>query len=319
MIIDFHSHLWGRGFIPPAFFSHSAKQWAEKAPDRKPDMIMPKLLEGIVDEDGKLYLETMDRAGVDISVLNIVDFGLYWCGEEPEVPVEEQIEFYGEMTKKYSDRFYFFAFSDPRRKNCLELLERAVKEHGCIGCGEISMQGVAVADEIMQPLFRKCLDLDLPVFIHTRVGHGTEFTGEDLTRNNTGHPFHIKALQVAYPDLIIILGHAGYDLWWEEACRIARGHPNCYLELSDWYLELSDPGNLITKLACMRDMVGADHVIFGSDQVSGERFCGDRAILPDWVDFFKNLPGEAEKFGYQFTKEDVELILEGNARRILKL
>jgi predicted TIM-barrel fold metal-dependent hydrolase len=319
MIIDFHSHLWDRGFLAPGFYRDTAEKWAEKAPDRTPDMIMPKLLEGIVDEDGKLYIETMDRAGVDISIINMTDMGFYWCGEDPEVPMEKQLEFYGELLKKHPDRFHFFAFFDPRRENCLELLERAAKEYACVGCGEISMKGVSVADGIMQPLFKKCLELDLPVFIHIRTGHGTEFTDEDLTHNNTGHPFHIRALQAAYPDLVIILGHAGYDLWWEEACRIARGSPNCYLELSDWYLELSDPKNLIVKVACMRDMVGADHILFGSDQVSGNRFCGDRAILPDWVSFFKKLPEEAKKIGYQFTKEEVELILGGNAKRILKL
>ncbi len=214
---------------------------------------------------------------------------------------------------------YFFAFFDPRRKNSLELLEKAAKEYGCIGCGEISVTGFSMTDEIIQPVFKRCEELNLPVFIHTRAGHGTELKGEDLTRNNTAHPSHIKALQAAYPDLVIILGHAGYHLWWEEACRIARGNPNCYLELSDWYLELSDPGNLIPKLACMRDMVGADHVLFGSDQVSGNRFCGERSVLPKWVRFMKNLPEEANKYGYQFTKVEVELILGGNAQRILKL
>jgi len=56
MIIDFHAHLYGKRFIPEAFFSESAKKWAEKADDRTPEMIMPKLLDGFVDEDGELYL-----------------------------------------------------------------------------------------------------------------------------------------------------------------------------------------------------------------------------------------------------------------------
>jgi len=319
MIVDAHAHLWGKGFIPPAFYKETAEKWAAKSPGRTPEMIMPKLLDGVVDQDGKLYIETMDRAGVDVTVINMSDFGYHWCGVEPEVSQEKQVEFYGELTKRYPNRFCFFAFFDPRRKNCLDLLEKAVKEHGCKGCGEITMNGVSVADEIMQPLFKKCSELELPVFIHVRTGHGTEFTDEDLTYNNPGHPFHMRALQAAYPDLVIIFGHSGYDLWWEEACRTARGNPNCYLELSDWYLELSDPKNLIVKLACMRDMVGADHILFGSDQISGDRFCGDRAILYDWVDFFRNLPEEAKKIGYQFTRGEVELILGGNAGRILKI
>jgi predicted TIM-barrel fold metal-dependent hydrolase len=261
----------------------------------------------------------MDRAGVDATVINMSDFGVHWCGEEPEVPLEEQLEFYADLTNKYPGRLYFFAFFDPRRKNCLELMDLAAKKYGCLGCGEITMEGVSVADPMMQPLFKKLSDLGLPAFIHVRTGHGTDITAENLSYDNTGHPFHIRALQAAYPDLVILLGHSGYDIWWEEACRIARGNPNCYLELSDWYFEISDPKNLIVKLACMRDMVGADHILFGSDQISGNRHSGDRAILPAWVDFFRTLPEEANKIGYHITQGDVELILGGNAKRLLRL
>jgi len=319
MIVDFHAHIWGKGFIPPAFYVETARKWAEKAPDRTPEMIMPKLLEGVIDEDGKLFIENMDRAGVDVSIINMTDFGVHWCGEEPQVPLEKQIEFYGEMHRRFSDRLYFFAFFDPRRKNCTDLLERAVKDWGFIGCGELSPTGFYVSDEIAQPLFRKCCDLGIPVFVHIRAGHGTEMKGENLTVKNSAHPFHIKTLQMKYPDLVIIFGHAGYDLWWEETCRIARGYPNCYLDLSDWDLELSGPGNLIAKLGGMRDMVGADHILFGSDQTSGNRFCGEKSNLPKWVNFIKNLPKEAKKFGYYFTKEEVDLILGENAKRILRL
>jgi hypothetical protein len=69
----------------------------------------------------------------------------------------------------------------------------------------------------------------------------------------------------------------------------------------------------------MRDMVGADHLLFASDQGSGKQFCGERSELPMWVNFFKSLPDEAKKYGYQFTESEVSLILGGNAQRILHL
>lgn len=319
MIVDAHAHLWGKGFIPPAFYEETARKWAKKSPDRKPEMIMPKLLDGIVDEDGKLFIENMDRAGVDVTILNMTDFGRYWSGAEPEIPLEEQVEFYAELNKKYPNRLYFFAFFDPRRKNHVDLFERAVLDYGCIGCGELSPHGFKVTDEIVQPLFKKCMELSVPVFIHTRVGHGTEMKGEDYTLDNEAHPFHVRALQAAYPDLIIILGHAGYDLWWAEASRIAIGNPNCYLDLSDWDSELSEPGAFLSKLASMRDMVGADHILFGSDQTSGKRFCGEKSLLPNWVAFMKNLTEEARTYGYKFSKEEVQLILGDNAKRIMNL
>jgi predicted TIM-barrel fold metal-dependent hydrolase len=151
MIIDFHAHLWGRGFIPPAFYKETARQWAEKSPDRTPDMILSKLLEGVVDEDGKLFIENMNQAGVDMTVINISDMEFYRCGEEPEVTLDKQIEFYGELQKKYPERLQFFFFADPRRKNCVELLEKAVKDYGFIGCGEFTSDTLYVTDDVVQP------------------------------------------------------------------------------------------------------------------------------------------------------------------------
>ena len=319
MIIDAHAHLWGKGFVPNDFYLSTAEEWAGKSPDRKPEMIMPKLVSGIVDEDGGLFLENMDQAGVDVTIVNMTDFGVHWSGAEPETGWEAQLAYYRDMSIKYPGRLFFFAFFDPRRTDHLDLMTKAAEQYGCCGCGEISPHGFKVSDDIMQPLFRKCVDLDLPVFIHTRTGHGTAMKGNDYTVNNDSHPFHIKHLQTKYPELVVLVGHAGYDLWWAEAARIARGHPNCYLELSDWDLELSDTGNLIAKLAGMRDLVGADHMIFGSDQPSGPRFCKDKSPLPAWVDFFKNLPETAGEYGYQLTKAEVELIMGENARRIFKL
>ena len=264
MIVDAHAHLWGKGFIPPAFYEETAREWAKKSPERTPDMIMPKLVDGVIDEDGQLFIENMDRAGVDVTILNMTDFGKYWSGTEPEIPFEEQVKFYGALCKKYPGRLYFFSFIDPRRKNSVDLFESAVLNYGCKGCGEITPHGFKINDEILQPVFKKCVELSVPVFIHTRVGHGTAMKGENYTLENDAHPFHIKFLQAAYPDLVILLGHSGYDLWWAEASRIARGNPNCYLDLSDWDLELSEPGVFISKLASMRDMVGADHILFAN-------------------------------------------------------
>ena len=69
----------------------------------------------------------------------------------------------------------------------------------------------------------------------------------------------------------------------------------------------------------MRDMVGADHILSGSDQPSGIRLCGDRFFLPEWGNFIYNLPEESAKYGYHFTKEETELVIGENVRRILKL
>jgi hypothetical protein len=41
----------------------AAEKWAAKEPGCTPAMIMPKLLEGVVDETGDLLAATLERAG----------------------------------------------------------------------------------------------------------------------------------------------------------------------------------------------------------------------------------------------------------------
>ena len=64
-VIDSHAHVWGEGFLPAAFFRDAAEGWAAKAADRRPDMILPKLLAGVVDASGDDFVANMDSAGVD--------------------------------------------------------------------------------------------------------------------------------------------------------------------------------------------------------------------------------------------------------------
>lgn len=117
----------------------------------------------------------------------------------------------------------------------------------------------------------------------------------------------------------VIMSHVGYPFWWERATRIASEHPNCYLDIASWDRDMGDPNSLIPKLACMRDMVGADHICFGSDQSSGARQAGEKSVMLRWLGFLKGLPEKARECGYQFSQEEIDLILGGAARKLFNL
>ena len=318
MIIDIHTHFWRKGYIPNAFHMVTAKEWAGKEPGRNPEMILPKIEEGLVDPDGKLFIENMDRAGADVSFIMAGDFGIHWSGEEPAIPLEEQLRSYGELQKRFPGRIYAFAFVDPRRKGAVELFERAIKEWGLRGCGEFTCKDISVADDVSQPLLRKCAELGVPVLVHIRATAGTEEKG-DFSAGNIGHPQHLEKALHKYPDLKFIMAHVGYPIWWERAIYLASKYPNCYLDISNWNQDMEDPDGLIPKLACMRDMVGADHICFGTDQSSGKRFCGENSVLSQWVRFIKGLPEMAKERGYVFTKEEIDLMLGGTAQKLFNL
>lgn len=321
IVVDRHAHLIGKPqWISEAAYMPLAQIWAAKEPDRKPEMILPKLLNGIADgTGGKMFLDNMDAAGVDISFLLASDVWIRNNGQEPPIPFEKQLEELAEVQQTHKDRLYVWVYVDPRRPKALELFARAIDEYGFKGCGEISAEGFNLDDELIQPMFKKCADSGIPVDIHIRSGMGVTTFGSDVSVNNASHPEHVKKLAKKYPEMKIFIAHSGYSTWWQAAIQTALECPNCYLDLSDWNYDLPNMAEFVAKLAAMRDTLGAERILFSSDQISGPRFCGEKSTLPQWVNFFKTLPEQATNYGYHFTQKEVDLILGGNAQKLFNL
>ena len=318
MIVDAHTHFWFKGFIPAAFHRYSAEAWAQKAAGRSPEMILPKIEDGITDPDGTDFIENMDKAGVDASIVMMTDFGVFWTGEEPPISYEDQVARYAQLQHQNPGRLYACAFADPRRKNSIKMVKKAVKEHGLKGCGEFTTRDLVVNGRESAALAALCVDLDIPLVIHTRAGEGIDLEGADYSVANHNHPVHLGKLAQTHKDLKIVIAHAGYPKWWSAAIEVARDFPNCYLELSNWNFGALDLDDVIPILSSMRDFVGAERILFASDHPSGRRY---RALnfLKGWVDYFKALPERAKTFGYDFTEDEVGLMLGGNAKRLFNL
>ncbi|MBJ3778105.1 amidohydrolase family protein [Acuticoccus mangrovi] len=318
--IDSHAHVWGAGFVPPAFFRKAAEGWAAKADARTPEMIMPRLLGGIVDESGDDFVANMDRAGIDATMVMMIDVGAPLFGEEPETPVEKQIEFYAELQRRHRGRLYAHVSIDARRPSHLALTRSAILDHGLVGIGEITPAGASVADEIMRPMMRLAAELGVPVQVHTRTGVWTDFAGIDFTEANPVHPVHVARLARELPDLKLILCHAGFPHWWQVAAEAIADLPNCVLDISNWNEGFhEDEAELIARLATWRSLVGAERILFASDQASGARFTGERSTLREWADFIRNLPANAARWGTRFTNEQAAAIMGGNAARVYNI
>jgi predicted TIM-barrel fold metal-dependent hydrolase len=313
-VIDSHAHIWGAGFLPPAFFRRAAEEWAAKAPDREPAMIMPKLLSGLVDEDGDDFVANMDRAGIDVTMVMMLDVGAPVFGEEPDVRVDKQIEYYGALQRRHPGRLLCHVSVDFRRPDHLDLTRRAVVHHGLAGIGEITPDGFSVADEAVRPLMTLAVDLGIPVQIHTRTGVWTDLAGSDFSERNPVHPIHVARLARELPDLRIVLCHAGYPLWWQRVAELIADLGNCVVDISNWNEDFEEhEGELISRLATLRSLVGSDRILFASDQASGPRFTGSRSTLPRWADFIQRLPDNAARWGYRFSADEARAIAGENA------
>ena len=66
----------------------------------------------------------------------------------------------------------------------------------------------------------------------------------------------------------------------------------------------------------MLDAVGAHRILFGTDEPAINQ--RDFDLTKKWVELFKDLPNVAKKYGVDFSWEETELMLYGNAERIFK-
>jgi predicted TIM-barrel fold metal-dependent hydrolase len=257
-------------------------------------------------------VSNLDRAGVQAAVCMALDWELEF-GEPPAIHITEVHRRYGQMQKGHPGRMFAVAGVDPRRPDADKILEDAVSQHGLRGLKVYPPCGYAPGDPVCDVLYRKCLELDVPVVIHTAFVGWPHVGG-------FAHPLGVGDVQRRFPELHIVFAHSGHPYWGDEAIAVASYHPRSYLELSNWNQDMDrDPESLVRKLGKMRDAVGAHRMLFASDNVGGRRFGGERSTLRTWVEFFQNLPDRARSLGVRFTKEEVDMILGENARRVFRL
>lgn len=131
------------------------------------------------------------------------------------------------VAARYPDRFLPFAGADILAgDSAVDEFERWVVEHGFRGLSlRPFMIGRPASDPAYFPCYAKCVELGVPVSIHTSA---------DWTRtrlSDLGHPRHIDDVACRFPELTILMSHGGYP-WVLQACLIAWKHPNVYLELA---------------------------------------------------------------------------------------
>ncbi|MGH7899820.1 MAG: amidohydrolase family protein, partial [Candidatus Binatia bacterium] len=128
--------------------------------------------------------------------------------------------------ERHPDRFIPFAGVDVLRgADGVRELVHWVRERGFRGLSlRPFMINLPADDRRYHPFYEKCIELGIPVSIHASANWTTS------RPSDLGHPRHFDAVACRFPDLELILSHAGYP-WVLEACLLAWKHPNVYLEL----------------------------------------------------------------------------------------
>jgi hypothetical protein len=200
------------------------------------------------------YLETMDRAGVERSLLAAARAGDRRERDSREVPYERVHE----VCRAHPDRFSGLAGIDPcRGMEGVRELERAVRDLGFVGAHLYPHHFELAPDHARYyPYYAKCCELDVPIML--QVGQSLVYR-RDRRRRSVGRPIALDAVACDFPELRLVGIHIGIP-WAEEMIAMAWKHENVFIG-TDAYAPRYWPPALVHYL----NSYGRDKVMFGTD------------------------------------------------------
>jgi predicted TIM-barrel fold metal-dependent hydrolase len=253
--------------------------------------------------------QEMRQYGIDVSIIQTLDWGMaYGPEEDSPMPVADFNRITLAATKKYPGRIFAMAGIDPRRPQAVKLFEEMVVEHGAVGLKVYPPCGFQPNDPVCFPMYRKAIELNVPVLIHTGGAGKT-------SRTRWTWPEWVEEVAVEFPDLRIMMGHTNLQSRFETGAfwrglTAARNKRNIWLDLCDWQvLGAVKDENIPELLRVMRvflDDVGPGRIVWGTDLPQtgvGRRRQHETQV---WTDIFKNLREWGDKYGIRFTQEEEE-------------
>jgi predicted TIM-barrel fold metal-dependent hydrolase len=306
MIIDMHGHWLPGSVVGPAFDSfmsqfvcYMASRYGITEPAA--EEVAAYFSRELPDPDGENMLRRMEESGLDVTV------ALF--NESPTLDENALLEAnktLGKIGSRNPGKIIPFGGVNPTRDNAPQILRRIVEEFGIKGLKwHADIDYFWPNDERAYAMFEVAEELNIPIVTHTG-------NLPSHSKAKFSHPMLYDEVLVDFPNLKIIAAHAGYR-WWRDWCSIAEWKPNFYGCLTEWQLmAVGRYEEFCRILRQMIDLAGVDRILFGTDSP------GFDLLVPTqrWIEVLKGLPQNAPE-GIEFTDEEVEAILGGNARRIL--
>ncbi len=271
MVIDIHLHI-GHVF-----------QWTEKAV--KLWMDTGDYRKRIFDKNGYLvideYVKTLNEEGVSAGIV-LPEYSPLTAGV---LPVEEAVKF----QEKFPEFVAFGAVNPNVHLDPLNEFKRQL-DLGVKGLKIHSVHGLFfVNDKKLYPVYAFCEENKIPVMMHagTSIFPGTKLKHAD--------PYTFDEIAADFPDLTLILCHAGRGFWYHIAEFLIRRHKNVYIDVSGL-----PPKNLLKYYPNLEKL--SNKFLFGTD-------------FPGVPGVKKNI--EAIKF-LNISEDAEKNIFYKNAKKILK-
>lgn len=282
-----------------------------------------------LDDLGELRLREMDEAGIDVQVLSHGSPSAQRLDPETAIRLAHNAnDRLHQAVLAHPTRFAGFAAlptADP--KAAANELERAVTKLDFKGAMVHGLtNGVFFDDKRFWPIFERAQALDVPLYVHPAAPHPAvaeiyyrDYAGDFPALLNAAWGFTVETATQgvrlvlsgvfdAYPDVKIILGHMGEGLpflLWRINMALSRpGNRSIpFREIFAHHFYVTTSGNFSTPaLLCTMMELGIDRILYSVD----------------WP-FVMNMPGAEWVQALQISSEDKEKILNGNAKRLLKM
>jgi predicted TIM-barrel fold metal-dependent hydrolase len=223
------------------------------------------LLQELITDPAKL-VAYMDEGNIEwVGLINYLS---------PEVMgyTEATNDFSAGFAAHYPHRFIPFGGIDPRRTTDMpahmdhllgELRIKAIKIHPPHQLFNVNGYLFDPDLKSLAGVYEKCIEYDVPLMVHT----GTSmFKG---ARNRYADPMPLDDVAVDFPELKIIMAHAGRPLYTDTAFFLLRRHANIWCDISG-----APPKSLLRHFPWLERV--ADKAMFGSDWPSlGVRNIGE--------------------------------------------
>lgn len=302
-VIDVENH-----FMTPVLMEHLMKMGSYCGMDLDSAKDAMEFIEKVAMDAGAGRLANMDAAGVDYAHISLTTPGSEMFEEKESKEVASKSnDSIAAAIKANPDRiggWIALATKDP--KWCVKEIDRCM-DMGMWGVNILSNLGDSYIDEkIYWPIFEKCEELDMPIYIHPNESTIKDFNEFGYCISGPSFGFTVdtqycimrmihRGVFDAYPDLKVMTGHFAeafpflknrVDTAWRQglgkpnpAVKSEMKHePSYYLEHNIW---ATSSGNFLPEaLYCSVGAFGKDKVLLSTDYPY-ENF-------KESVDFIKN-------------------------------
>jgi hypothetical protein len=202
----------------------------------------------------KAYIEKMDRAGIERSLLIAVRAGHHGMAGSAHIPYQQVAAY----CRAHPDRFSGLAGIDPYKgMDGVHELEAAVREQGFVGA-HLYPHWFSLAPDHAKyyPYYTKCCELGVPIMM--QVGQNLVYS-KGTRLPSVGRPISLDQVAIDFPELKLIGIHIGVP-WTEEMIAMAWKHDNIFIG-ADAYAPRYWPKELLHYL----NTYGQGKVLFGTD------------------------------------------------------